>query len=333
MVFTCLLGCSLKYIAVNKDGSLVIQEMNRPNCQFDEVVVQVKAIGINRADILQRQGKYPAPKGESEVLGIEVCGDIVSCGASVKHWSIGDKVFSLVAGGGYAEYVIIKANHLLVLPDDFSYQQGAAVAEVFLTAYQSLFLIGKLKPREKVLVHAGASGVGCAAIQLAKAKACYVVVTVSSSKKAEACLKLGADEVIIYTEQDFVGWTKQQKFNGFDVILDVVAGNYLSKNINCAALDARIVILSMLGGRFAEQVDIAKLLLKRVTITASTLRNRSDEYKANLVTAFIEDFYPLLENKKIVPVLDTVLPWQEVEAAHQKMLNNKNIGKLILNII
>jgi len=306
--------------------------MEKPSCQADEVLVRVKAIGINRADILQRQGKYPAPKGESEVLGIEVCGDIVACGSTVKHWTIGDKILSLVSGGGYAEYVVIKAYHLLALPKDFTYQQGAGIAEVFLTAYQSLFLIGKLQPKEKILIHAGASGVGSAAIQLAKAKQCFVVVTVSDQNKADACLKLGADEAIVYTEQDFVSWTKQRAFGGFDLILDVVGGDYLNKNINCAALDARIVILSMLAGRFAEQLDIAKLLLKRISITASTLRNRNDKYKADLVTDFIEEFYQQLAMKNIVPVIDTVFPWQEVEAAHQTMINNKNIGKLILEV-
>jgi len=322
----------LKYIDVNADESLVVGEIERPVCRADEVLVKVKAIGINRADILQRQGKYPAPKGESTILGIEVCGDIVACGAAVNHWSIGDKVFSLVAGGAYAEYVTIKASHLIALPNNFTYQQGAAIAEVFLTAYQSLFLIGKLQTKEKVLIHAGASGVGSAAIQLAKAKQCFVVVTVSNQIKADACLALGADQAIIYTDHDFVSWTKAQAFGGFDLILDVVAGDYLSKNVSCAALDARIVMLSMLGGRYAEQLDIAKLLQKRITLTASTLRNRSDEYKAELVNHFIKAFYPLLENEKIKAVIDTVYPWQEVETAHQIMLNNENIGKLILEI-
>lgn len=322
----------MKYIDVHADESLVIAEKELPICSVDEVLVKVRAIGINRADILQRQGKYPPPNGESPILGIEVCGDIFACGANVTHWNITDKVFCLVAGGGYAEYVAIKSSHLISLPKNLSYQQGAAIAEVFLTAYQSLFYIGKLQAKEKVLIHAGASGVGSAAIQLAKTKQCFVVVTVSSQQKADACLALGADEAIIYTKTDFVTWTKSQTFKGFDLILDVVAGDYVNKNINCAALDARIVILSMLNGRYTEPLDIAKLLLKRITMTASTLRNRNDEYKSTLVADFVKEFYVLLEGETIKGGVDSVYPWQDVNTAHQKMLNNENIGKLILTV-
>jgi putative PIG3 family NAD(P)H quinone oxidoreductase len=320
------------YINIIDDQQLIFDEMAVPTCRADEVLVEVKAIGINRADILQRQGKYPAPKGESAVLGIEICGAIIQCGSAVKQWHIGQRVFALVAGGGYAQVVSVKSVHLIALPSSLTYQQGAALAEVFLTAYQSLFMIGQLKPNDNVLIHAGASGVGSALIQLAKASECDVVVTVSSQEKADACIALGADHAIVYHHQDFVTWSRQNLPSGFNLIIDVVAGGYLNKNIDCAALDAHLVVLSMLAGRFSAPVDIAKLLQKRLTISASTLRNRSDKYKQTLVNQFVEQFYPLITDQTITAVIDSVYPWQDVEKAHQRMLNNENIGKLILQV-
>ena len=307
---------------------------------------------------------------------MEVAGDIVKCGNDVGSksadvesgdsgessqsgesdqnnsfsqslWKVGDKVFGLVSGGGYAEYVVVKKNQLFSMPSNYSYQQAAATAEVFLTAYQSLFSIAKLVPNnlapnklvpnklasnKRVLIHAGASGVGTAAIQLAKAKQCYVVVTVSSEEKAQACLKIGADSVVNYNTTNFVTWSKEHLPEGFDVILDVVAGSYLNKNINVAALDAHIVMLSMLGGRLSDPIDVAQLLFKRINITASTLRNRSASYKAELVANFTADFMDELKQGAIMPIIDSVYPWKNAEQAHQTMLDNKNIGKLILTV-
>lgn len=328
----------MQYINVDSQQSLTMSETPMPEILADECLLSVKAIGVNRADLLQRAGKYPAPAGESSILGLEVSGEIVQCGelAGVNHlgeqWKVGDKVFALVAGGGYAEFVKVKSAQLFTLPEAFTFEQGAACAEVFLTAYQSLFTIAEVKPNAKVLIHAGASGVGSAAIQLAKAKQCYVVVTVGSAQKAKACLALGADVAINYQESDFVSWSKENVPSGFDVIVDVVAGEYVAKNINVAALDGHIVTLSMLGGRYCPQLDVAKLLVKRLTLSASTLRNRSDNYKAKLVSHFISDFYTELQSGQIKAIIDTVYPWQQAELAHDKMANNKNIGKLVLTI-
>lgn len=351
----------MKYINVNQMKDLEFSSTQMPEPKADECLIKVKAIGVNRADILQREGKYPAPAGESSIIGLEVAGDIVKCGSDSgsesdgidqnkslssslsnslsnsllekgDKWKVGDKVFGLVAGGGYAEYVVVKKNQLFCMPSNYSYQQAAATAEVFLTAYQSLFTIAQLATNKRVLIHAGASGVGTAAIQLAKAKLCYVVVTVSSEEKAQACLKIGADSAVNYNTTDFVAWTKENLPEGFDVILDVVAGNYLNKNINVAALDARIVMLSMLGGRFSDPLDIAKLLFKRINLTASTLRNRSTSYKADLVANFTADFMGEIKQGNIMPIIDSVYPWENAEQAHQKMLDNKNIGKIILMV-
>jgi putative PIG3 family NAD(P)H quinone oxidoreductase len=327
---------SLKYIHVDSQQLLVFSQTDMPEIAADECLIKVHAIGINRADLLQRAGKYPAPAGESPILGLEVSGEIIQCGETVsnnyqgKPWQLGDRVFGLVAGGGYAQYVKVKARQLFCLPEQFSFEQGAACAEVFLTAYQSLFSIAKLMDNSDVLIHAGASGVGSAAIQLAKAKKCYVAVTVGSEAKAQACLALGADFAINYQKTDFVAWSKENVSAGYDVIIDVVSGEYLAKNINVATLDGHIVTLSMLGGRYCSQVDIAKLLAKRLTLSASTLRNRSDDYKAQLVENFSNDFYADLVNGKIKPIIDSVYSWQHVEQAHDKMANNENVGKLVL---
>jgi len=330
----------MKYIKVepcahaNCENSLVFAQIDKPEIIADECLVKVYAIGINRADLLQRAGKYPAPSGESEILGLEVCGEIVAHGNEVdsQQWQLGEKVFTLVAGGGYSEYVKVKASQLFKLPEDLTYEQGAACAEVFLTAYQSLFSIANLQPKSTVLIHAGASGVGTAAIQLAKAKQCKVVVTVGSAAKAKACLALGADHAINYHETDFVAWSKIHITTGFNVIVDVVAGDYLTRNLKVTALDGHIVVLSMLGGRYSEPLDMAKLLAKRITMSASTLRNRSESYKAKLVTDFTADFYPMLNSGVIKPVIDSVYSWTKTELAHTKMAANKNIGKLVLTL-
>ncbi|WDE01428.1 NAD(P)H-quinone oxidoreductase [Thalassomonas actiniarum] len=322
----------MKFIDVDKDNQLVFATANQPEIVEDECLIKVKAIGVNRADLLQRAGQYPPPAGESEILGLEVCGDIALCGPAVNNRQVGDKVFGLVPGGGYGEYAKVKAGQLFQLPQDFSYAQGAATAEVFLTAFQSLFSLACLQKSETVLIHAGASGVGTAAIILAKLFGCEVTVTAGTEEKLAACQALGADHLINYRAQDFVQWKKAHQPAGYDVILDVVGGSYLNKNISAAALDGRIIMLAMLGGRYSESLDIAKLLLKRLTLKASTLRNRSDEYKAQLVRDFNRYFGEALQQGKIKPVIDQVYPWQDADHAHSRMANCENIGKLVLSL-
>jgi putative PIG3 family NAD(P)H quinone oxidoreductase len=325
------MGKILRYIAFNEHQELSFKETEKPTINTDECLIKVRAVGVNRADILQKQGNYPPPPGESTILGIEACGELVAMGDQHSDWQIGDKVFAIVPGGAYAQYVKVKTAHLIKLPENLTYAQGAAIAEVFLTAYQCLFAIAELKPNAKVLIHAGASGVGTAAIQLAKYLNCHVTVTVGSDEKIVACKALGANEAINYHQVDFVEWAKQHK-QSFDVVLDVVAGEYVNKNINVCALDGHIVMLSMLGGRFANNIDIAKMLLKRVNLHATTLRSRSDEYKTKLINAFIQDFYQCFELASISPVIYKQYSWQEVDVAHHVMLNNENIGKIVLTI-
>ncbi|TPH15852.1 NAD(P)H-quinone oxidoreductase [Litorilituus lipolyticus] len=334
----------MKYIAVESDFSLSIKTTVKPTIAPDECLIKVETIGVNRADLLQRHGKYSAPKGESTILGLEVCGTIVACGSLVEqsNFPANSTVFCLVPGGGYAEYVKVKAEHIMLLPNGFSAIEGAALAEVFLTAYQSLFTLANLnsvihhkkqnQQQCNVLIHAGASGVGTAAIQLAKAIGCFVTVTVGTQKKVDACLNLGADHAINYNSEDFVSYSKAHVNSGYDVIIDMVGGNYLQKNINVCALDGCIVMLAMLGGRYSDPVDFAKLLSKRITIKSSTLRNRSDDYKTELINAFKKDFMTMLSKKQIKPIIDSCLSWQEVEQAHDKLKNNLTMGKVILTV-
>ena len=322
----------MKFIDVTEQQELVFNQTPTPTITNDECLIKVHALGVNRADLLQRAGKYPAPPGESPILGLEVCGEITKLGDDVPGFGLGDKVLGLVSGGGYSEYVKIKASHMISLPEQLNYSQGAAIAEVYLTAFQSLFSIANVQPKEQVLIHAGASGVGTAAIQLCKAIGAEVTVTVSSEKKAKACKALGADNIINYKNEDFVAWKKQHLKAGFNVILDVVGGDYLSRNIDVAALDSKIVMLAMLGGRFCEQVDVAKMLLKRVNIHATTLRSRSDSYKSKLVADFNAKFSQALADDSIKPVIEQEIDWSEADQAHQLMSQNKNIGKYILTI-
>lgn len=320
----------MQYLNVEQ-GELVLAKRSKPIPKSDECLIKVHAIGVNRADVLQRQGKYPPPKGESDILGLEVSGEIVEKGDKVQSWQLGDKIFGLVAGGAYAEYVLIKASHMMMLPKTLTATQGAAIAEVFLTAFQALIQLGQLVQNQKVLIHAGASGVGTAAIQIAKQLNCFVVATVSNDAKAQECKNLGADQVIVYTEEDYLNVLKQQKLQ-FNVILDVVAGDYVNKNVSLCAMDAKIVVLSMLGGRYIEQLDMAKMLFKRVHLIASTLRNQTDDYKTKLVSSFCHLFSNALMQGKIKPVIDRIMHWHAADKAHHILLANKNIGKVILTV-
>jgi len=306
---------------------LTIGETEQPQLCDGQVLVRVAAFGINRADLLQRAGKYPAPAGESPILGLEVAGEIVEIPAGlITRFQLGDKVFGLVAGGGYAEHVAVEASHLLPLPESLDYRQGAALAECFLTAYQAMFVEYQLSAEHSVLIHAGASGVGLAAIQLAKQSGCQVAVTASSANKLAACQQYGADTLINYNQQDFVEILKS---TGVDFIIDFVGGAYVNRNLTVLKRDGCIIQLAMLGGRYVENFDMALMLGKRATLKASTLRNRSNSYKTALVKSFEQDFWPSLYNQQLKAVIDQAVPVQEVAQAHEQMENNRNIGKLV----
>lgn len=309
-------------------NQMSLSDTNRPEPLAHQVLVKVHAFGINRADTLQRQGKYPPPKGESDILGLEVSGEIIELGDAVDSWKVGQRVFGLVAGGGYAEYVAVNSSHILPIPQNMTTTEAAGVAEVFLTAYQSLFEIGNLKPGNKVLVHAGASGVGLAAIQLAKANGSMIAVTASSTQKLERCSHFGADLTINYKQQNFVEAIKPV-WKGVDVVIDFVGGDYLNKNLSVLNQDGRIVYLAMLAGRYADNLDMALLLGKRAQIFGSTLRNRSDQYKANLIDGFRQNWYAAFSTGKLVANIDSEYAASDICIAHQRLEDNQTMGKLI----
>ena len=297
-----------------------------------QVLVRVHAAGVNRADLAQRAGIYPPPAGESEVLGLEVAGTVVAVGDDQHQQWLGQAVFGLVPGGGYAEYAVIEVAQLFVKPSHWSFVQAAASAEVFLTAYQALFAIGELKPGEAALIHAGASGVGTAAIQLANAIGAKVAVTVGSAEKAQACLALGASQAVEYKIENFADALTQTFPAGFHVVVDPIAADYVQKDLQVLALDGKIVVLAMMGGRKVTELDMAPMFKKRGQLICSTLRNRSNDYKAHLVANLTKDFYQAFASGSITPVLGLVVPWQQAEEAHQQIATNQLVGKAVLEI-
>ncbi len=306
--------------------------MALPELKSGQVLLQVAAAGVNRADLLQRTGLYPPPEGESEILGLEVAGTVVAVAADVSSDWLGQAVFGLVPGGGYAQYVAVPAEHLFKKPASLSMAEAAACAEVFLTAFQAMRVVGNVPQGGALLVHAGASGVGTAAIQLGKALGCFVAATVGSDEKAKACLALGADVAINYKTQDFVAELKTTYPAGFHLIIDPVAGDYIAKDIQLLALDGQIVVLSMLGGRMTPELDLGMMLKKRGQLLCSTLRNRTDSYKADLISRFTQQFAGALAEGTIKPVLAQSMDWSEAERAHQLLAANAVIGKLVLTV-
>lgn len=297
-----------------------------------ELLVRVHASALNRADILQRQGKYPAPAEDSPILGLEMAGEVVAAGTEVTKRKVGEQICGLVNGGGYAEYALIDESVALPLPPGVDLLAAAGIPEVYLTAYQSLHWIAGLQAGETVLIHAGASGVGTAAIQLVRAREATALVTASAAKH-ELCYQLGAALAIDYRTEDFADRVLEHtQDRGVDIILDVVAADYFHRNIRALALDGRMVLLALLGGNQVDNVRLATIIAKRLQITGSTLRNRSMEYKRNLSQALYTDCWPLFADGRLRPVIDRVFPWTEVAEAHRYMESNQNQGKIILQI-
>ncbi len=305
-------------------------ECDTPAVSPNQIRIQVHAFGVNRADTLQCMGKYPAPAGESSILGLEVAGTVDEVGSGVTRWKKGERVFALVPGGGYAQRTVVNADHVMPIPKNLSFTQAAGIAEVFLTAYQSLFLVGEVKSDHQVLIHAGASAVGLAATQLASMYGAHVTVTASTEAKLSLCQKMGAKVLINYTRQDFASEVANQLEGGIDFILDFIGGDYLNRNLKVLAVDGMIVYLAMLAGRYADKLDMAMLLKKRATIAASTLRNRSDTYKAHLVSEFTHHCLPAFTDGKLIANIDTVYPVSELDHAHQRLHENDTQGKLIV---
>ncbi len=308
-------------------------EASMPSIGEDDVLLKIAATAVNRADTQQRKGNYPPPPGESEIMGLEAAGVIEAVGPGVQNWNAGDRVMTLLGGGGYATHARAAAGTLMPIPDGFDMVQAAAIPEVFLTAYLNIFREAGLESSETLLMHGGASGVGTAAIQLAKALGpSEVIVTVGSEDKAEACKALGADHAILYKQEDFAERVLEiTGKRGANVILDHIGGAYFEKNMACLAIYGRLVIIGLMGGAKSE-INIGRMMVKRQRVIGSVLRARSIAEKTALTEAFAKDALGRFETRELRPVIHDVLPLDDIVKAHEMMEANANTGKIILRV-
>jgi len=297
-----------------------------------EILVKVAAAGVNRPDVAQRSGSYPPPPGASDLPGLEIAGEVVALGEGATKHKLGDKVMSLVAGGGYAQYCIAQDAQAMTIPAGYSMIEAGATAETLMTVWHNVFERGRLAPGETLLVHGGSSGIGTMAIQLAVALGSKVITTVGSQDKADACLKLGATRAINYKTEDFVAAVKEVTGGkGVEVILDMVGGDYIERNYEAAAMDGRIVQIAFLGGAKAT-VNFTKLMIKRLHHTGSTLRPRSNADKAAMVAAIEAKVMPLLHEGRIKPLIDGTFALHQAADAHRRMETSQHIGKIVLTV-
>ena len=309
---------------------LILSEQALPSPGPQQVLIKTIATGVNRPDLMQRQGLYPPPAGASPILGLEVAGYIAGLGSQVEGLKIGDAVCALLPGGGYADYCLASACCCLPIPTGLSLTEAAALPETFFTVWSNVFDRADLQRDEWLLVHGGSSGIGTTAIQLAKAFGAKVIVTAGSNQKCQACLALGADLAINYRQLDFVeAVLVATAGKGVNVILDMIGGDYLPRNLKCMAPDGRLALIAIQNGGKSE-INLASVLMKRLTITGSTLRPRSDDFKAKLAQSLRQQVWPLLEAGKVKPVIDSVFPLAQAAAAHERMQSSQHIGKIIL---
>ncbi len=319
--------------AISQEGNdLLWKENTDPDLKKDEVLIRIKASAINRADLLQRSGNYPVPPGASTILGLECSGIVEEVDGQVKNFKKGDEVCALLAGGGYAEKVSVPSGQVLKIPKGFSFEQATALPEVFATAYFNLYMEANLSEGEKALIHAGASGVGTAAIQICKAKGNPCFVTAGTKEKISRCMELGAEGGAIRNEENFAEaiakWTEN---NGVQVILDPVGANYLEDNMKSLTLEGRLVMIGLMGGAKAN-INLGLLMMKRLRIIGSTLRAQPIAKKTEIMNNLKENVWPSLESGEIKPIIDTVIPIEEVDKAHKLMESNQTFGKVILKV-
>lgn len=310
---------------------LAPQERPVPKPGDEEILVKVAAAGVNRPDVAQRKGVYPPPPGVTDIPGLEVAGIVALCGPEVRRWRPGDQVTALVGGGGYAQYCVAHETHALPIPNGLTTGEAAAIPETFFTVWHNVFERGGLKAGETLLVHGGSSGIGTAAIQLAKAFGARVIATAGSAEKCDACRRLGADVAINYKTEDFVPLTKSATGGGADVILDMVGGDYIERNYEAAAVEGRIVQIAFQGSPRAN-VDFRRIMLKRLHHTGSTLRSRSVPDKAAIARAVERNVWPLIASGKVRPVMDDVFPFRDAAKAHARMESSLHIGKIMLSM-
>lgn len=311
---------------------LFLQQGDCPQPAANEVLVKVAFAGVNRPDCIQRIGAYPAPKGASKILGLEISGEIVGVGSGVDETIIGNRVMALTPGGGYAQYCLVDVGNVLSIPSGISMKEAACIPETFFTVWHNVFKLGKLQKGDVFLVHGGSSGIGTTAIQLAKAFGAIVITTAGSVEKCNACRDLGADYAIDYTQEDFVERVKQiTNYAGANVILDMVGGEYIERNYSAAAIEGRIIQIAFLSGAKA-QVNFAKLMMKRLVHTGSTMRARSVEFKSQIADELQSEVWPLIEAGKVKPIIHSVFNLEDAKDAHSLMESNAHIGKIVLKI-
>jgi putative PIG3 family NAD(P)H quinone oxidoreductase len=313
-------------------GPEVLRVVQRPTPQpgYGEALVRVAAAGVNRPDMMQRLGKYPPPPGASDIPGLEIAGVVAALGEGVTTLKVGDRVCALVSGGGYAEYCAAPAVQCLRIPDGLDAVSAAAIPETFFTVWTNLFQRGALRPEERVLVHGGTSGIGTTAIQLARAFGAYVFATAGSAEKCAACLRLGAAVAINYREEDFVEAVRRETGGaGVNVILDIVGGDYVARNIDCLAMNGRLVQIGTQAGPRVS-LSLTPILQRRLTITGSTLRARTVAEKGALAREVERHVWPLLASGQVSPVIDRTYPFTEAAEAHRRLESSEHIGKIVL---
>jgi len=315
-------------------GPEVLRAIQRavPRPADGEVLIRVDAAGVNRPDVLQRRGHYPPPPGASDIPGLEVAGTIVETGAATARWQVNDRVCALVAGGGYAEYCVAPAPQCLPIPENVDVVSAAAIPETFFTVWTNLFQRGALRAGERVLIHGGTSGIGTTAIQLAHVLGAIVYATAGSDDKCAACRRLGATVAINYHDSDFVDAIRRETNGaGVDVILDIIGGDYFNRNIECLAINGRLVQIGLLGGS-TTTLDLGRVMRRRLTITGSTLRIRTVGEKGALAHELETHVWPLLSAKRVAPVIDRTFLLTDAPAAHRRMEQGEHIGKLVLTV-
>ncbi|MDB5569526.1 MAG: putative Quinone oxidoreductase [Hyphomicrobiales bacterium] len=304
-----------------------------PEPRANEILVKVHAAGVNRPDVSQRLGRYPAPADASDLPGLEIAGEVVALGEGATQYRIGDKVCALAHGGGYAEYCAVQESHALPVPDGFSWVEAAAIPETFFTVWVNAFMTGRLSAGETALVHGGSSGIGTTAIMLAKALGAKIIVTAGSEEKLEACRKLGADVAINYRTQDFVAEVKTATGGkGVNLILDMVAGSYVQRNLECAAMDGRIVQIAFQQGFKIDSLDLRPISAKRIMYTGSALRPRTVAQKAAIAASLRETVWPLLQKGQCKPIIDSTFALADAPKAHARMEEGSHIGKIVLTV-
>ncbi|MEO8557817.1 MAG: NAD(P)H-quinone oxidoreductase [Rhodospirillales bacterium] len=336
MIPNTQLPTTMTAIEISKPGGpeVLVANKNRkvPQPGTGEVLIKVASAGVNRPDLQQRAGNYNPPPGASDLPGLEVAGSIVALGAGVTQWKLGDQVCALTPGGGYAEYCLTAATHCLPIPKGFSMIEAAALPETYFTVWHNVFQRARLKPGESFLVHGGASGIGTTAIQLAHAFGCKVFATVGSDDKKGACEKLGASKVINYKAQDYGDVVREATGGkGVDVVLDMVAGEYIDRDLQCMAFEGRLAIIAVQGGLQAT-INVARMMMHRQTIVASTLRAQSVEAKAAMASALREKVWPLLDAGTVKPVLFKTFKLDQAAQAHAELEAGRHIGKIMLSI-